>query len=724
VDETSRIGADAAMAAADGRLGALVAHSTELIAVVDRVGRVTYVSPSVEQLLGWRPDELLGVDALSLVVDDSDVTHFIDQLGSRDTWQIRTRLLDIRLRHADGSFRELEGCATDRVDEPGVDGIVVNLRDVTDRRRDQRALQRSEETFRSLFAELPQPMWVYDVETLRFVEVNRAALARYNQTREAVLATTIAEHYPPDELPDLLARLAVARVGDRLSRSTRHQLRDGRMIDVEITALIIEFAGRPSVLVLAQDVTARNALEAELRHRALHDELTGLANRAHLVEHLGELLRSGVAERTPLSVALLDLDRFKVVNDSFGHAAGDDLLVGMAERLRSLAGPDDLVARLGGDEFVLVCRGLGPAEAEAFALRVASAVAEPIDLAGRSVLVTASIGVATVEAGQSPADALRNADVAMYAAKDAQHLGVQVFQPLMRQRVVDTLDLETDLRRALEEGEFVVHYQPTVALDREAISGVEALVRWNHPDRGLVLPGAFIDVLESTGLVVPVGELVLGAACADVRSWRDRFPQQPPLRLSVNLSAKQILREDIVDVVSSSLRRSNLPPDALVLEITETVLLRDTELVLERLRDLKSLGVRLALDDFGTGFSSMSYLRQFPIDALKIDKTFIDGVHLGPDQSALAKSMIRLGRTLGLETVAEGVEHAEQATVLHSIRCDVAQGYFFARPLDADALELLLARSRAGFSFGRFDRFDAVHDHHPTQLRHHLERSA
>jgi diguanylate cyclase (GGDEF)-like protein len=467
--------------------------------------------------------------------------------------------------------------------------------------------------------------------------------------------------------------------------------------------------------VIAHEVTDRAGLQAELHHRALHDELTGLANRTLVCEQLGQSMRRR-GDSVDLAIVILELDHFKMINDVYGNPVGDELLLKVADRLRGAVREGDTVGRMRGEEFVVVLHGVqDSAAAEANAERLAAVIAEPLELAGKATILTASFGVAFAQPGESAEELLRNADVAMHAAKEPDQPRVRLYQPAMRHLVLDRLAQESDLRRAIDAGEFVVHYQPTVNLRDEQISGVEALVRWQHPTRGLVPPCDFIDLAEATGLIIPLGAWVLNQACIDMQSWHERFPQDPPLSISVNLSAKQIQHPDIINVVAAALARTSLAAETLVLEITETVLLGDTERILQRLEDLKALGVRLALDDFGTGYSSMSYLHRFPIDIIKVDKMFIDGVHLGAEQSAFARAMIRLGRTLGLETIAEGVESAEQASVLNTIKCDLAQGYFFARPLDASALEELMAQCRSGLPWDSF---------HPSPSRRSVVRQS
>jgi diguanylate cyclase (GGDEF)-like protein/PAS domain S-box-containing protein len=439
-------------------------------------------------------------------------------------------------------------------------------------------------------------------------------------------------------------------------------------------------------------VMEREIAQERLTHHALHDPLTGLPNRTLLFDRLEVALAQ--RSRGGVAVVFVDLDHFKLVNDSLGHDAGDNLLCAAATRLRALLRPGDTVARFGGDEFVLLAESvLDGRDAEGLAERISGALAEPFDLSGQEVFVTASIGIAV--SGDPECDAqslLRDADAAMYRAKADGRARHEVFDSVMRAGAVRRLAIVNDLHRALERDQFVLHFQPQIDLVTNTLVGVEALVRWVHPDRGLVPPLEFIPVAEDTGLINDLGRWVLRAACEQGRQWLDQFPDNPRFVMSVNLSGRQLNSTRVVDEVAAALRDFDFPPELLVLEITETVLMNDTAATIRILGALKDLGVRLAIDDFGTGYSSLTYLQRFPIDILKIDKSFIDGLG-GADveESAVARTIVALAKSLRLETVAEGVERSEHVRELQTLKCDIAQGYFFARPLDAGALTALMA---------------------------------
>jgi diguanylate cyclase (GGDEF)-like protein len=437
----------------------------------------------------------------------------------------------------------------------------------------------------------------------------------------------------------------------------------------------------------------RADLAAELARRASVDPLTGLANRAGFSRRLREALGGlGDPPGPAPALLLLDLDDFKTINDSLGHSSGDEVLRVVAERLRGCLQPADLAARLGGDEFaVLVPEVADEAEAVALGERLAAILRTPVTVAGREVLARASVGVRLARGGdEDPERLLRDADMAMYAAKTAGRAGVRVFDTAMHTRAVQRLDFEAALRRAVIRQQFTVRYQPVVELAGGRLAGMEALVRWDHPDRGLVMPGEFVSLAEDTGLIVPIGRWVLHAACQAARDWQRRFPLQPHPFLSVNLSVRQLQQPDLLEDVAGALGASGLDLGELMLEITESVLAADQQAMLERLGGLRALGVHLAIDDFGTGYSALAYLRSLPVDTLKLAKPFVDGLLLGVEEAALTNAILRIADLLDLQVIAEGIEQEAQARELERLGCRFGQGFHFARPLDQFAVEALL----------------------------------
>jgi len=436
-------------------------------------------------------------------------------------------------------------------------------------------------------------------------------------------------------------------------------------------------------------------LAAAIQHQALHDGLTDLPNRTLFLDRLDHALARARREVGSITgVLFIDLDRFKNVNDSLGHEAGDQLLVQMGRRLRGSIREADTAARLGGDEFAVLVEGVvGLPDMITVAQRIRDALREPVTITGKEVFVNPSIGVAASADGREEAsELLRNADTAMYRAKELGTSPCVVFEPTMHAAVMRRLDLDADLARAVERNEFELHYQPVVRLEGETIDGAEALVRWRHPIQGLISPAEFIGAAEETGQIVPLGRWVLSQAIRQAAAWQALSPEYAALNISVNVSARQLQARDLIGDLTGLLYETGFNPAHLVLEITESVLMNDMVGTIAQLRELKELGLRLAIDDFGTGYSSLGYLRRFPVDVLKIDRSFVDGVTEGAEQSAVARAIIGLSDALHLSTIAEGIETQAQLGALRALGCHLGQGYYFSRPLAADDFEALLQR--------------------------------
>ncbi len=455
--------------------------------------------------------------------------------------------------------------------------------------------------------------------------------------------------------------------------------------------------GVNGIVATFHDITERKAFERELAHQAFHDVLTGLPNRALFMERLGHALERARRRKddpsSGVAVLFLDLDNFKYVNDSLGHEAGDRLLVGVTQRLQASVRPGDTVARQGGDEFTLLLEDIGGVDdARAIASEVARALLLPLSVDGRDVFTTGSVGIAVSRDGSDlPENLLRDADTAMYQAKNHGKARWEVFDRTMNARVIERLEMETMLRRALENKEFQVHYQPIVNLATGRIVEVEALARWVHPERGLIAPEQFIPLAEENGLIVPLGRWVLGQACAQVRDWQKQFPLlDRTFTVGVNLSARQFQEADLVEQITNALHASDLSPDCLKVEITETMMM-NADATVDMLRLLRSLGIRVAVDDFGTGYSSMSYLSSLPIDTLKIDKSFVARLGQNAEQEAIVRAVISLGKALHLSVTGEGIETEEHRARLCALGCDLGQGYLFSRPLAPPAIAHLLA---------------------------------
>jgi diguanylate cyclase (GGDEF)-like protein len=442
---------------------------------------------------------------------------------------------------------------------------------------------------------------------------------------------------------------------------------------------------------VSTDISERKALEAELEHRASHDPLTDLPNRDAFVDRLGHVLRRTRRREDSSKVGLLfmDLDSFKTINDSLGHEAGDELLVAVAERVRSWLRSGDTLARFGGDEFAVLLENVEDAsEAIRVAQRIAEGLWEPFTVSDYEVTISTSVGItfATAHTNDNPEGMLRDADAAMYRAKEQGPGRYEVFDPAMQARAQERLTLEMELRQAVEQGEFLLYYQPIVCLQDGRIEGFEALLRWQHPQKGLQPPLAFVPLAEKTDLIVPIGGWVLEEACRQAKRWEEEHHFASPLKMEVNISLRQMTRQDLTRTIEDSLTRAELEAHSLVLDITETVLLKAPEGSAQVLDDVKKMGIQLDLDDFGTSYSSLSHLKRFPVDGVKIDKSLVGGLGEDTTDMALVRMIIDLCHTLGLKALAEGIETSEQAAILRAMGCDLGQGYYFARPLPGEEL--------------------------------------
>jgi diguanylate cyclase (GGDEF)-like protein/PAS domain S-box-containing protein len=565
-DDTERKQAETESRKSEEWFRHLIQNSPDIITVVDADGTILYHSPSMEKILGHKPEERIGKNAV-----ESDLIHPEDRATKRNMFTKAIRgpgtsvTGEVRMRHRDGSWRYMHETIRSLLDDPNVGGVVFNNHDITERKQ----------------------------------------------------------------------------------------------------------------------------AEEQLKHQAFHDSLTELPNRVLLLDRLEHALSRFHREGGSVALLLVDLDDFKLINDSLGHAAGDTLLVEVAKRLRSCVRPGDTVARFFGDEFVILLEApTSLDEARRAAKRIQERLQESFEIARREVFVRCSIGIALGESAEDqPEEILRHADLAMYAAKGSGKDQFAVYSPSMDAWAQDRVDLESDLNKAIERDEFEVHYQPMIELSTGEISGFEALVRWKHPERGLVAASEFIELAEETGLIRFIGRWVIEEACRQARLWQERYPDRT-LLMNVNLSVSQF--SDQSELVPQILDEIGLDPRSLQLEITERAMMHDVEVSLSKLRNLKGLGISFAIDDFGMGYSCLYYLKRMPVDSLKIDQTFIAGLGEDPGDEAIVSGVISLGHALGLKVVAEGVETEEQLARLREMGCDLAQGYHFAKPLPSEDAEKLL----------------------------------
>ena len=558
--------------------------------------------------------------------------------------------------------------------------LSIALTDVTD-------LKRREQSFRLLFDNNPVPMWVFDAASKRILNVNDAAVTHYGYSRETFLGMAISDVWPRDERE--AHSEALGRVGDVYeSGCWRHLKADGSEIEVLSFGRRVVFDGRNAFLVALLDVTERRRAEARIAHMAHHDALTNLPNRVLFHDRLTNTLARERGAGQAIAVMCVDLDGFKNVNDSFGHPIGDRLLQLVSHRFTQCLRGNDLVARVGGDEFAVILDPVAnPAEAGHLSSRLINALSGPYEIDEIEAVIGASIGIALSPGDGTTADELlRNADMALYRAKGEQRGTHRFFEQEMDRQAQHRRALETDLRRAFAGGELELHFQPLINVARDRITAFEALLRWRHPLKGMISPAEFIPIAEDIGLIVALGEWTLRRACSEAAKWPD------DIRIAVNLSPVQFRSRGLVQAVVAALAHSGLAPQRLELEITESVLLAETESNLATLHQLRALGVRISMDDFGTGYSSLSYLRAFPFDKIKIDRTFVREIVDRPDCIAIVRAISGLGRSLGITTTAEGVETAEQLERLRIEGCTEVQGFLFSAARPAAELSELLVR--------------------------------
>jgi diguanylate cyclase (GGDEF)-like protein/PAS domain S-box-containing protein len=577
-------------------------------------------------------------------------------------------------------------------------GLVVTATDITARKWAEQALRDSEARYALAVKGANDGLWDWDLLTNRiFFSARWKSMLGYGESAIGGDPEDWFQRVHPEDIDQVRAQIAGHLAGVSESFESEHRMRhdDSSYRWVLTRGLAVRGDKNLAVRMAGSqtDITERKRAEERLVHGALHDALTGLPNRALLADRLDRAVQRARRHReSPFAVLHLDLDRFKVINDSLGYMHGDELLIGMARRLEPCLKPGDTLARLSGDEFaVLIDDMASVTEATAMAERIHKALAAPFRIAGQDVFTSASTGIVLGPSSYERADeVLRDADLAMYRAKAAGNGRAEVFDATMHAHAIQLVHLETDLRRAVERGEMLLYYQPIVSLETGRIVGFETLVRWNHPERGLITPDEFVPLAEETGLIVQLGEWVLSEACRQMWDWQSRFVRDPPLVLSVNLSVRQFNQLTLVGDVCASLARAGLDPRYLKLEITETALMENAERAAAMLAELKRNKITLCLDDFGTGYSSLSYLHKLPIDTIKIDKSFVSDMVRNKDNLEIVRTIALLAHNLGMDVIAEGVETPEQLAQLRALGCQAAQGYLFSRPLHRLGAEELL----------------------------------
>jgi diguanylate cyclase (GGDEF)-like protein/PAS domain S-box-containing protein len=726
-DVTERKRAEEALKEAETRYRSLVENIPVVTYIQEpELGKVAtytvaYMSPRVEEVLGYpprkfmddpefwnelvHPDDLEGVVAEDARTDETGEPFRMEyRMFARDGRTVWVRDEAVLIRDQKGEPLYWQGIFTD----------------ITERKEAEEALLRSEVSLTEAQRMAHLGNWEWDLRTDQLYwsdEVFR--ICGFEPQQFVPTPERLFEIVHPDDR-QLLKEKIDSALSENKTYDFEHRIvrPDGEVRVVHRRGQVIRNEkGEPLKMVgTVHDVTERKVLEEQLEHQALHDPLTNLANRTLFLDRLEHALAQATRREGNVAVMFMDLDDFKIINDSLGHEAGDQLLREIAGRLQACLRPGDTIARLSGDEFAVLLEDIRNVnEATQIAERIEEELRAPIDLKVRDVLVTASIGIAFRSSAQDkPSHLLRNADLALYRAKEKGKAYYQLFDATMSTQALKRLELGNDLRRAMEWGELGVCYQPIVLLNgnlqhhlrfagsqaivapttprvTQRIIGMEALVRWEHPKHGLLLPSEFIPIAEETGLIIPIGRWVLEEACRQAREWQEQHPADPPLVICVNLSARQFQRSNLAKDLAEVLRETGLEQRYLELEITESVVMEDAQSTISTLRELKDLGVGLMIDDFGTGYSSLSYLKRFPIDFLKIDRSFVDRLRKDPEDAVIVSGIITLAHTLGMQVIAEGVESAEQLAQLRGLGCNMAQGNYFSEPLVAEAASVLLA---------------------------------
>lgn len=795
--------------------------ASDAIITIDETGTILYVNQTAEKIFGYPAEELIGENLVKLTPENmrrgfrARIKRYLTG-GNRN---IQRQTIEVSAQHKNGREILIEVSFGEYSSEGGQIITAVG-RDITERKRAEEALRKSEE-YRNLFKLANDAIIIFEPENEIVLDVNDCACKMYGFTREEFIGRSLKE--VSENVQRGEQRLAKLLKHEMIeSFETVHYQKNGTPINLLINSSIIEFEGKPAVMSINRDVTSRVKADTALReseyklrtlienmseglvhldqndrilftnrrfgemtgyreeelagqnasqllldeegrkivetanrrrrkgisenyelqlrtahgkkiwslvgavptfdadgkiigsmsvhtditerkraeeqliHNALHDALTGLPNRALFLEHLRRALGHSPRRKKTFAVLFLDFDGFKLINDSLGHMEGDSLLKMIARRLESLLRGDDVVARLGGDEFTILLDDLTDSKDAFFVVeRIQDILKEPFNLGGREVFISASIGIALRDAKyKTPEEMLRDADIAMYRAKSGGKGRHEIFNHEMHEQVSNRLRLETELRLALERNEFAVFYQPIMQIDNNKLIGFEALVRWFHPERGQVMPGEFIPIVEETGLIVPLGEWILRESCRQVREWQQSFPDQSDLTISVNLSCKQFMQQDLAGRVAEILQETGLEARFLRLEVTESHVMENSDVAITIMNRLRELGVQLSIDDFGTGYSSLSYLQRLPINYLKIDRSFINLMNSNHENSEIVRAIVMLAKNLNMQVIAEGIETEEQALKLINLDCPFGQGYFYSKPANAIQAEAILENAQ------------------------------
>jgi diguanylate cyclase (GGDEF)-like protein/PAS domain S-box-containing protein len=699
-DVTERKEAELALQQSEAKFRTLAETASDAIITMDDHGVISFVNAATEKIFGHPPSSMIGQKLTMLIPERLREIHGseLDRYLRSDKRDAPWKSVELPGQHRDGHEVELE-LSFAEYDKDGRRFFTSVIRDITERKRSQEALKSSESRFRDLFENANDLIYTHDLQG-KFTSLNRAGERITGYSRDEAVNMQISQVVAPEYL-DYAMRMTMRKLEGEVPSSYELEIiaKGGHRVMLELsTRLIYQNGQAVGVQGIGRDITSRRLAEDQLLHNALHDSLTDLPNRTEFMRHLQCAVEQTKTDREfQFAVLFLDLDRFKVINDSLGHVIGDKLLVGIAKRLMTCVRPHDIVARFGGDEFTILLNGIhGAADATMVAERLQRKLTAPFKFGNYEVFSSASIGILVSDGIDREAeDFLRDADTAMYRAKEAGKARCEVFDREMHAANMNLLQIETDLRRALTRNEFEVFYQPITNLDTDVCREFEALIRWKHPVHGYVAPKEFISVAEESGLIIPIGQWILAEACRQTRIWQKEIEAYEKLSISVNLSAKQLMHPSLRGQLEEVLMTTGLNPRFLKLEVTESTVIERSETALAVLSEIKALGISLSMDDFGTGYSSLTYLHQFPFERLKIDRSFVDKMDHDPKSEAIVRTILLLGKNLNMEVVAEGIESYRQVELLRQLGCNLGQGFLFSHAVDSAAAgEFLMEQLR------------------------------